>query len=60
MVNHHSLKFGGHKRCGSGYTMVLVCHMFLQKPFMVSQKTAKIGGHRHCGNRDIMLLVVEE
>ena len=29
-VSHHPVKFGGHWHCGSGDTMVLVCHVILQ------------------------------
>ena len=26
-VNYHPAKFGGHRRCGSGNMMALVCHV---------------------------------
>ena len=30
MINHHATKIGGHRHCGSGDIMILVCHMILQ------------------------------
>ena len=30
MMNHHATKIGGHRHCGSGDIMILVCHMILQ------------------------------
>ena len=29
-VNYHPAAFGGHRYCGSGYMMILVCHVILQ------------------------------
>ena len=30
MVSHQPDKFGGHRHCGSGDIMILVCHVILQ------------------------------
>ena len=30
IVYHHPAKCGGHRLCGSGYIMVLVCHLILK------------------------------
>ena len=30
MVSHHPTKFHGHRHCGSGDKMVLVCHVISQ------------------------------
>ena len=30
MVSHQPAKFGGHRHCGSGDIMVLVCHVISQ------------------------------
>lgn len=29
--SHHSVKFGGHRHCGIGHTVALVCYMILQE-----------------------------
>ena len=29
-VNHHPVKCGGHRNCGSGDLMILVCHVISQ------------------------------
>ena len=34
MVSYHPAKFGGHRLCGSGDIMILVCYMIL-KNYMI-------------------------
>ena len=68
-VSHYSGKFGGHKHCGSGDIILLVCHAISQdhttkglsnygwKSLKESHHPAKFGDHRHCDSGDIIVLV---
>ena len=44
---HHPDKFVGHKHCGSGEIMVLVCHVILQDPMTIALR--KIMGKSPAG-----------
>ena len=69
MVSHHRTKFGGHRHCGKGDIMVLVCQEILQnhiikrscyfmgRPIKASYHTATFSNHNLSG-RGVMILVV--
>ena len=72
-MSYHPAKFGCHGHSGSGVSLILVCHVILQKPrdqrvirfygwnpLMISHCPAKSGGHSRCGTEDIMFPVAEE
>ena len=68
-VSNHPAKFGGHKHCGSGGKMALVCQVILQDhvtkgsnnneldPLRLSHHPVNFGGYMHCVSGDIMVLV---
>ena len=66
MVSHHLAKFGGHRHCGSGDLVVLVCLakrcdervklLYGQKSIKVSYHYAKFGDYGNSGSGDMLLI----
>ena len=69
-VNYHPAKFRGHRHCGSGDIIFLICHVISQdqivkgscdfkkqEPVKVGCHPDKFDSHRYSDNGDIMVLV---
>ena len=63
MDSHQHTKFGGHRHCGSGDMMILICQVISQDlvikgtyDFKVSYHPATFGTNRHSGSGDMFLV----
>ena len=63
MGSHQHTKFGGHRHCGSGNMLILICQVISQDlvmkgtyDFKVSYHPATFGTNRHSGSGDMFLV----